>query len=281
MTTYLATIRRLSKAPVVLRAHNVEHIIWEKTAIGTSGFFKRLYLKYLYSKLREYEVSMLNEVSAIAAISDDDHDRMKLLNVKKPIRTIPFGVDLIKYPHQPIQSAEVALFHLGAMDWGPNTEGVKWFLQSIWPEISTRFPALKLYLAGRNMPEEFKSLKLPNVEVIGEVENAIEFMQSKAIMIVPLLSASGVRVKIMEGLALGRAVVATPLAAEGLGCVHAEHILIAENLSDWTNALSAVIENEELRNSLSLKGREHVRLNFDIRSVTTKLLQFYKEIRRS
>ena len=281
MTTYLATIRRLSNAPVVLRAHNVEHIIWEKTAIGASGFFKRLYLNYLHRKLKQYELSMLNEVSAIAAISDDDRDRMMSLNVKKPITTIPFGVDLTKYPLQPIQSAEVALFHLGAMDWGPNTEGVKWFLQSIWPEISIRFPMLKLYLAGRNMPDEFKGMKLPNVEVVGEVEDAIEFMQSKAIMIVPLLSASGVRVKIMEGLALGRVVVATPLAAEGLGCTHGEQLLIAENLSDWINALSSVIKNEALRNSLSLKGREHVRLHFDVRSVTEKLVHFYKEIRRS
>ena len=281
MTNYLATIRRLSKAPVVLRAHNLEHIIWEKTASGASGFFKRLYLNYLQRKLKQYELSMLNEVSAIAAISDDDRERMKSLNVKKPISTIPFGVDLMKYPHQPIQSAEVALFHLGAMDWGPNAEGVKWFLQAIWPEITTRFPMLKLYLAGRSMPEEFKGMNLPNVEVVGEVENAIDFMQSKAIMIVPLLSASGVRVKIMEGLALGRVVVATPLAAEGLGCVHGEQLLIAENLSDWTNSLSAVIENQELRNSLSLKGREYVRLNFDIRSVTAKLVHFYKEIRRS
>jgi glycosyltransferase involved in cell wall biosynthesis len=167
------------------------------------------------------------------------------------------------------------------MDWGPNAEGVKWFIQTIWPEVSTRFPSLKLYLAGRNMPEELKSMKLSNVEVIGEVENAIEFMLSKAIMIVPLLSASGVRVKIMEGLALGRAIVATPIAAEGLDCVHGEQLLIAENLSEWTGALTALIENDQLRRSLSLNGRDHVRLNFDFRPTTQKLINFYREIKRS
>jgi glycosyltransferase involved in cell wall biosynthesis len=167
------------------------------------------------------------------------------------------------------------------MDWGPNAEGIKWFLQDVWPKISTRFPALKLYLAGRNMPDEFKAMKLMNVEVVGEVESAVEFMSSKAIMIVPLRSASGVRVKIMEGLALGRAIVATPIAAEGLDCAHGEQLLIADNSTEWTSALSDVIQNAQLRNSLAAKGREHVRLNFDVGSVTAKLINFYREIKRS
>jgi glycosyltransferase involved in cell wall biosynthesis len=281
MTPYLATIRRLSMAPVVLRAHNVEHIIWQQTASGTGSFFKRIYLNYLHRKLKEYELSMLNEVSAIAAISDDDRNRMKALNIKKPIQTIPFGVDIRKYPEQPIESAEIALFHLGAMDWGPNTEGVKWFLQSIWPEITLRFPGLKLYLAGRNMPDHFMNMKLANVEVVGEVESAVEFMQSKAVMIVPLLSASGVRVKIIEGLALGRSVVATSIAAEGLGCTHGQQLLIADDLQQWIEALTSVIQSESLRKSLSASGREHIRLNFDLRALTAKLVSFYKEIKRS
>jgi glycosyltransferase involved in cell wall biosynthesis len=281
MTPYLSTIKRLSAAPIVLRAHNIEHVIWEKTAAGTGSFMKRLYLNYLHRKLKQYELSVLNEVSAIASISDDDRDRMKALNIKKPIQTIPFGVDLRKYPEQPIESAELALFHLGAMDWGPNTEGMNWFLKSIWPEITARFPGLKLYLAGRNMPEDFIAMQLKNVEVVGEVESAMEFMHSKAIMIVPLLSASGVRVKIIEGLALGRPVVATSIAAEGLGCKHGEQLLIADNLQQWIEALTSVIESKSLRASLSASGREHIRLNFDLRALTLKLINFYKEIKRS
>jgi len=106
-------------------------------------------------------------------------------------------------------------------------------------------------------------------------------MHSKAIMIVPLLSASGVRVKIIEGLALGRPVVATSIAAEGLGCKHGEQLLIADNLQQWIEALTSVIESKSLRASLSASGREHIRLNFDLRALTLKLINFYKEIKRS
>jgi len=280
MTPYVGTIRRLSKAPIVLRSHNLEFVIWEKIAAGTSNVFRRMYLKYLTRKLRSYELSMLNEVNGIAAISEEDKNRMLALGVKKRIRTIPFGVDLNQYPYESEAYSEVALFHLGAMDWGPNLEGVLWFLKNIWPSVHERFPQLKFYLAGRNMSDEISRLNLANVEVVGEVENAVSFMHSKAIMIVPLLSAGGVRVKIIEGLAMGRAVISTSLGAEGLNCEHGTQLLLADRKEDWLEAIEKLLHDEETRKSMALEGRKHVAAHFDIAAVTNQLVNFYKEIRK-
>jgi glycosyltransferase involved in cell wall biosynthesis len=281
MTPYVGTIRRLSIAPIVLRSHNLEYVIWEKIANGTSNYFKRLYLHYLTRKLKAYELSMLNEVSGIAAISEEDKNRMLALGVKKRIRTIPFGIDLSRYPFRSNVDCEPAIFHLGAMDWGPNLEGVLWFLKSIWPSIHERFPQLKFYLAGRNMAEEITRLNAPNVVVVGEVDDAISFMLSKAIMVVPLLSAGGVRVKIIEGLATGRAIIATSLGAEGLGCEHGKQLLLADRREDWLQALEVLLNNEERRLALAKCGREHVAMHFDIAAVTNQLINFYKEIRKA
>jgi glycosyltransferase involved in cell wall biosynthesis len=280
MTPYVGTIRRLSAAPIVLRSHNLEFVIWEKIAAGTSNVLKGVYLKYLTRKLKSYEMSMLNEVSGIAAISEEDKNRMLALGVKKRIRTIPFGVDLNQYPFNPEAPSEVALFHLGAMDWGPNLEGVLWFLNTIWPAVHERFPQLKFYLAGRNMSDEIARLNLVNVEVVGEVENAVAFMQSKAIMIVPLLSAGGVRVKIIEGLAMGRAVISTSLGAEGLDCEHGKQLLLADRKEDWLEAIELLLHDETTRKSMALEGRKHVAAHFDIAAVTNQLVNFYKEIRK-
>ena len=280
MTPYVGTIRRLSTSPIVLRSHNLEFVIWEKIAAGTSSFLKGTYLKYLTRKLKSYELSMLNEVSGIAAISEEDKNRMLALGIKKRIRTIPFGVDLNQYPYNPDAPSEVALFHLGAMDWGPNLEGVLWFLKSIWPSVHERFPQLKFYLAGRNMSDEIARLNLVNVEVVGEVESAVSFMQSKAIMIVPLLSAGGVRVKIIEGLAMGRAVISTSLGAEGLDCEHGKQLLLADRREDWLEAIETLVHDEVARKSMALEGRNHVAAHFDIAAVTNQLVNFYKEIRK-
>ena len=280
MTPYLGTIRRICDTPIVLRSHNLEFIIWEKIARGTRNIAKRAYLNYLSKKLRNYELSMLNEVSGIAAISEEDKRRFLALGVKKRIRTIPFGVNFPDYAPQIPGETELALFHLGAMDWEPNLEGILWFLEDIWPRIHQTYPELKLYLGGRNMPEDMMNASYPGVTMVGEVENAMEFIRSKAIMIVPLLSAGGIRVKIIEGLALGKAVISTTLGAEGLDCTNEKNIMLADRADEWVEAIGKLITNEALLKSLSEMGREHAMVHFDNSAITQSLVNFYKELRK-
>lgn len=280
MTPYVSTIRRLCTTPIVLRSHNIEYVIWEKIAAGTRNPIRRFYLNYLTRKLKQYELSMLNGVSGIASISDEDRRRMLALGMKKPIRTIPFGINLADYPFESNAHSELALFHLGAMDWGPNLEGILWFLKSIWPRVHEKYPDLKLYLAGRNMSDEIKLLNFPNVVVVGEVEHAIQFMQSKAIMVVPLLSAGGIRVKIIEGLALGRAVISTTLGAEGLDCEDRKNIMLADRPDEWLKAVDELMTNPALVESLGSQGRTHATAQFDNGEITDELVNFYKELRK-
>jgi glycosyltransferase involved in cell wall biosynthesis len=239
-----------------------------------------MYLKYLTKKLKHYELGMLNEVSGIAAISDEDRRRMLALGMKKPMRTVSFGIDLNDYPFDENATSELALFHLGAMDWGPNLEGILWFLTAIWPSIHAKHPTLKMYLAGRNMSDEIERMQLPNVVVVGEVEHAIAFMRSKAVMVVPLLSAGGIRVKIIEGLALGRAVISTTLGAEGLDCTDGKNILLADRPEEWVAAVDRLMEQPEEIRQLGLNGRKHAMEHFELNEITSRLVAFYKELRR-
>jgi glycosyltransferase involved in cell wall biosynthesis len=281
MTPYLGTIRRLCNTPVVLRSHNLEFVIWEKIAKGTRNIAKRTYLNYLSKKLRDYELSMLNEVSGIAAISEEDKKRFLALGVKKKIRTIPFGVDLADYQSKPDTIQELCLFHLGAMDWGPNLEGILWFLEDIWPAIHAKHPQLKLHLAGRNMPEDIKQKQYDGVIMCGEIENAKEFIKSKAIMIVPLLSAGGIRVKIIEGLALGKAVISTTLGAEGLDCTNGLNIMLADRKEEWLDVIGELLNNKSRIEELGIEGKKHAKSHFDNQRITQSLIQFYKELRKA
>jgi glycosyltransferase involved in cell wall biosynthesis len=280
MTPYVGTIRRNCNTPVVLRSHNLEFVIWERIARGSSNVFKKMYLNYLARKMKNYEISMLNYVDAIASISDEDRQRFHDLGIKRRIKTIPFGIDLRNYPvlNDPGLD-EISLFHIGAMDWGPNVEGVQWFLNKIWMRIHEEFPNLKLYLAGRNMPIDALP-ELPNVIYVGEVDNAIDFMRSKSVMIVPLLSAGGIRVKIIEGMAMQKAVISTTLGAEGIECTHGQNILLADSPDQWLEAITEVVMKKNRANELGCAGREHVKNYFDIASISKSLIQFYKELRR-
>ncbi len=280
MTPYVGTIRRYSKTPIVLRSHNLEFVIWEKIARGTRNVLKRTYLNYLTKKLRHYELSMLDEVSGIAAISEEDKRRILALGIQKKIRTIPFGINLSEYPSTQSEPPEFALFHLGAMDWGPNLEGILWFLNHIWPMIHEKYPDLKMYLAGRNMSEDILKTDHPNVMMVGEVEDAKKFMQSKAIMVVPLLSAGGIRVKIIEGLALGKVVISTTLGAEGLDCTDRKNIMLADRPDEWIMALDELFGHPEVMQKLHDEGRKHAEQHFDNVEITSNLVNFYKELRK-
>jgi len=280
MTPYVATIKRYTQCPVVLRSHNLEFIIWEKIARGTRNPFKRIYLSYLARKLREYELSAMNHVHGIAAISEEDRKRYLDLGVRKPICVVPLGINTDEYSHTN-DNSELALFHLGAMDWSPNVEGVRWFLDTIWPAIHAKFPNLKLYLAGRNMPPELLDRHEPNVSILGAVTDGREFVRSKQIMIVPLLSAGGIRVKIIEGMALGKLVISTSLGADGLNCVDGEHLMLADRKEQWLECIEKLLNDAGLRERMAHKATQHIRSHFTMQSVTTKLVSFYKELKRS
>ncbi len=279
MTPYLGTIKRRSKAPVVLRAHNIEYTIWEKIAIGTKNPIKKAYINHLARQLKEYELNMFNFVDGIATISESDKIRMLQLGVRQPIRTISFGIDLNKYhPLNPPQ--DVSLFHLGAMDWEPNIEGLTWFIENIWPHIHQHFPQLKLNLAGRNMPDKFIQLQVPGVQVIGEVEDAHGFMSQHAIMVVPLLSGGGIRVKIIEGMALGKAIVSSTIGAIGIEDHHTESLKIADSVQEWINALEPMVSNTEEVKIQGQKARAFAESNFDNVKITKALIQFYRDIQK-
>jgi glycosyltransferase involved in cell wall biosynthesis len=279
MTPYLGTIKRRSKAPVVLRAHNIEYTIWEKIAIGTKNPIKKAYINYLARQLKEYEMNMFNFVDGIATISESDKIRMLQLGVRQPIRTISFGIDLEKYKTLPAP-AEVSLFHLGAMDWEPNIEGLTWFIEKIWPHVHNHFPNLKLNLAGRNMPEKFTLLNVPGVNIVGEVEDAHAFMAKHSIMVVPLLSGGGIRVKIIEGMALGKAIVSSTIGAIGIEDHQADALRIADSVQEWINALEPLVSHPEKIAELGNHARTFAEKQFDNVLITKSLIQFYKDIQR-
>ena len=281
MTPYIGTIKRHSRAPIILRAHNIEYTIWEKIAIGTKNPIKKIYLNFLAKQLREYELMMFNSVDGIATISESDKIRMMQLGVRRPIKTIAFGIDLNLYHCQPTAPEnENKLFHLGAMDWEPNVEGLSWFMDKVWPSIHQKFPHLTLHLAGRNMSDEFKAKSLPNVFIQGEVEDAIQYIQDHDIMVVPILSGGGVRVKIIEGMALGKAIISSTIGAIGIEYKEKENILIADTVLEWIQSIESLMEKQDKKERIQNNARQFAESHFDNKIITKELIQFYKEVQK-
>ncbi len=289
MCPFIETIRKHSSAKIILRAHNIEHVIWQRIARETKNPVKQWYILHLAKALKNYEHKIIRKTDGIVAITamDAGHFRGmveeqdatdKVQSAVVPVIDIPFGLNPENYSDSQDLVEFPSLFSLGSMNWIPNQEGIRWFLREAWPKIHNQFPDLKYYLAGREMPEWMQSLNLPNVVVLGEVEDARRFLASKAIMIVPLFSGSGIRVKIIEGMAAGKTIISTGIGAEGIHYTHNENILIAGSPDDFFKMTSVCVTNIALCTKIGKQARMLIETEYDAKILTRKLLAFYQQV---
>jgi polysaccharide biosynthesis protein PslH len=274
---YVNTIRKYSDARIVLRAHNIEHLIWKRIAAAVKSPLKRFYISYLAGKLQKYEDHIFNIVDGIACITEIDTDFIKKSGVAIPGKTIPFGMIVPENSKMPEFSGEVSFFHIGSMDWMPNQEGVKWFLDHCMPIISKEFPQNKVVLAGRNIPSWVYKYKFSNLEIIGEVNNAAEFISSHDIMFVPLFSGSGVRIKIIEGMSLGKVIISTTIGAEGIDHTDGKNILIADTPEQFIEKFRFCIKNTDQCKKLSINASNLINESHNLKNTTRILVEFYQK----
>ncbi len=279
VSMYVVVIRKYTKAKIVLRAHNVEYKLWERATQLAKNPFKKAYLKFLFNRLKQYELNCLNTFDAIATITKKDELLFKSAGFVKALETFPFGIDFKNSIAGSSKKEEYpSVFHIGAMDWQPNIEGLNWFLNKVWDKLHVKHPHLKLYLAGRNMSDELKQLHKPNVIIVGEVENATAFIQSKGIMIVPLLSGSGMRVKIIEGLALGKTIVTTSIGVEGIDCENNINCIITDDPTDFANAISKCISDKVFYNEIGKNAKILAMQHYNNADICKRLTKFYEKL---
>jgi len=281
MTPYINTIRKNSKAKIVLRAHNAEYIIWERLAFNEKNVLKKKYFELLVRRLKRYELETINRVDAILPITDDDEAVFKNAGTNRPMLVTPVGIDVNNFDNNKQQTTNnkpLSLFHLGAMDWMPNLEGVQWFLKNCWPMIHQKFQTLSLFLAGRGFPNNIKYNAPANVICEGEIKDAEKYMNDKQIMIVPLLSGSGMRVKIIQGMALGRTIISTSIGAEGIDCTDGKNILIADTPEEFLSKINDCINDGAYCSSIGDEAKRLVAEKYSNQAIGERVVAFLQNI---
>lgn len=271
---YLDDIRRHSKAFIVLRAHNVEHLIWERASRTSRNPALSFYLRLQSKRLKQEEYRIARAVDGMAVMSKEDLMAFRRMGVDTKACVIGIGTQL--QPPKPLPDPTLGkdIFHLGAMNWFPNREGVNWFLQSVWPELQTAIPGIRFYLAGHGMPEGLKHREKDGV-FVQEAEDAATFMLSHGLMVVPLLSGSGIRVKIIEGMKLGKLIVTTPIGAEGLGVEDGKQVLIASSAKEFVEKISLCFRDPAFARKISENACNFAAEHFDTARLAEQLLRFY------
>lgn len=278
MAPYIDTVRKFSNAKVVLRSHNLEHRIWQRVAKRTRHLLKKAYLSLLSQQLRKYEEKVLSDIDGLVSISDQDRKNFERMGLLAPSISIPFGLNTEHWsPGKMEKGRSRHFFHLGSMDWIPNQEAVDQLLNEIWPIVRKELPDAELSLIGKNMdrgPEDVPD----GVHVIGEVNDAVEAIRENGIMLVPLRSGSGIRVRIIQGMALEKAIVSTRMGASGIEVSDRKELLIAEDPEEFARAMIELAGNPDLREKVGMNARTTVLERYDGDRLAGQLSDFYTEL---
>ena len=238
LTTYMPEIKTCSNAVTVLRLHNIECQIWQSLTSKQRNPFKKIYFENLTKRVRDFERDAWKQYNLLLAITEKDASVVTRLEEMTNIVVAPFSIDISKI--QPSHNERWVGYHLGAMDWIANQSSIRWFLHHAWPMIHKALPRFEFYFAGRKMPDEFKKVRLTGVYCLDEVPSAEEFIADKKILIVPLLSGGGIRVKILEAMAAGKVVISTATGIKGIDARPGEHYLRAHKPEDFVRAIKVI-----------------------------------------
>jgi polysaccharide biosynthesis protein PslH len=264
---YLESIRKCFNGKVVVRTHNIEHIIWQDLASVERNPIKRKYLSVLAKQLKKFEISNLKKVDGIASISGNDKDIFKQMGCAVSSTTIPYGLQVGKM----LSTTHKGLFFMGALDWQPNIDGINWLSERVAKSLSC-----PVKIAGRNPSKELNLTS--NMELIGEIDDASLFMKSNGIMLVPLFSGGGIRIKILEAMSWGVPIVATNKAVEGLAVEHGKHALITDDPGQFACYANQLLEDSSLCQTLAQNAYSFVQKNYDPQLLANKLVSFYNQL---
>ena len=291
---YVRTIREVSRAAVVLRSLNVEFRIWDQMATREKNVVRRTAMRSIARGLRRYEIRHLNTCDAIVPITEEDGRDFRALGCTRPIYVLPGGVDLDGGETAGDAAGATpfaaridgglersrAVGFLGSLDYRPNQEAVLWIAEELRPRLGV--DEAEIHIGGSNAPAWLQArLAAASTVFVGEVADAAAFIGSMRVMIAPLFSGGGMRIKILEAMARGKAVVATTLGAAGIDVRHGENILLADDPDAFASAVSELLRDPSRAPSIGDAGRRLVESRYSTDALARGLLTFYDELSQS
>ncbi len=274
MAPYLDIVRENTKAKCVLRMHNVEFKIWEKLSIEEKNPVKKIYLKYLTSQLKKFELQAVQKFDALIPISKADMHWAQQ-NCNTICHYLPVGFDIEQKPKIKFGNK---FFHIGSMEWQPNQKACDFLVNQIWPIVNNKNPKLELHLAGKGMGETYKKWESSSIFIHGEVENAGHFMQANNVLCIPLQSASGVRIKALEAMANGNPVISTSIGMSGIDFISNQNCIIADDKEEFAKAILTIADNKEQYQMIANNAFAYVNSEFDNQHIIQHLITFYNQL---
>jgi glycosyltransferase involved in cell wall biosynthesis len=269
---------RRSRAAFLLDEHNIEYDVVRQTASAGPGWARRLYSALDWPKVRAEELRAWTQLDGCTLTSARDEER--LLAVAPATRTavVPNGVDLGLFQPTAVPPEAATLLFFGAVDYHPNTEGLLFFLEEVMPRLRARTPRVRLCIVGRRPPEVLLRRRDPDVEITGAVDDVRPYLERASVVIVPVRIGGGTRLKIIEAMAMGKAVVSTSRGAEGLDAVPGRDLCLADDADGFAAQIGRLLDEPERARRLGAAARRFVEARYGWAASVQRLTEFYDEV---
>jgi glycosyltransferase involved in cell wall biosynthesis len=220
--------------------------------------------------MKRLEFSAFHKSDLIFQCSESDTEVVRKLAPACDTHVFANGVDILQFPAQPcfFQDPHPTVLFPGSFDYFPNKEAATWLKAKIWPRVLEHLPTSRLILAGRNAVSlETSANHAGSIELASDVPDMRDYFARSWLVVVPLLTGGGTRLKILEALISGRAVVSTTLGAEGVPYEKDRHLLLADDEEEFSNAIVRLLQNRDLREQLATSGREFVVSHYNWKTI--------------
>jgi len=281
-TISLATHAELfANTPKVLNHHNIESHMLLRRAENETNLLKKLYFFLEGKKLENYEQRKCKLFNSNITCSKLDKERLEQIVGTANVESIPNGVDLEYFtPDEKITPTPDSLIFAGGLGWYPNAAAMHFFADTVWPLLKRRRPNIILNVIGRDPTPHLKSIAAKDAcfRIHGFVDDVRTHLNAAAVYVCPIKDGGGTKLKILDALAMQKAIVADEIACEGIDVINGKNVIFAQSPEQYVEAILKILDSPELRNQLGKAGRQLVSDNYSYREIGARLAGIYASI---
>jgi glycosyltransferase involved in cell wall biosynthesis len=274
---------------VILDAHNAVWLVCERLRQGEGNLLKRWFLAREVRLLCQAEGEACRRAAGVLVVSEQDKRALcEVAGGSVPVSVVPIALDVGRYDELWEQRKQGGMepghvLTIGTMYWPPNSEGVQWWLREGYVTLQRMYAGAIYSIVGARPPRKLRALarRFAGVEVLGYVADIAPLWRRATLLAVPLLAGGGVRVKILEAMAMGVPVVTTTVGCEGLSVRHGEHLLIADTAQEFSKACFAILRDPQLARRLAENARQLMIEHYDAARALRPLHELYERIESS
>lgn len=269
----------VGEVPCVLDHHNIESHMLKRRVAHEKSALKSLYFWQEGARLERYERAVCPKYRGHITCSNVDAERLLNLTPSSSIEVIPNGVDTSFFKPEGHEQVPDRIVFVGTMNWYPNIEAVRFIVDQILPELRRLDRRVSLHVIGANPPPEIQQLsRYDEVEVLGFVDDVRPFIEQAAVYVCPITDGGGTKLKILDALSMKKAVVANPIASEGINVTNGKDIIFAESPADYAREIIKLLDDPRRREDLGNAARALVEQEYDYKAIGEKLSRYYKQV---